>query len=341
MVHATVPNAPGSYLGVSKLDDTNTSVRFSLKDNSNNEDGFYLSVYNLDQTPFATIAIPASDEEYVYANLTGLTCNATYKAIAVAYNTDGNSSQSDWATFNIARTFNAKCPDDINTTPNQPGPYIGVTSLNQSTSSVRVSLKDNSDNEDGFRIFGNDGINITLPANDESQHPYVYTNLTGLDCTTLYTLQAVAIKDGVESIPTPVRTFNINTTFAIPCDGNSAPIADAGSNLTLPFQEGGVTVQLDASNSNDADGDPLTYTWLLLSTPDQSSATLSDPTLVNPTLSTDLAGEYRVQLIVNDGKVDSLADVVTITINDSRDDEGEESPVPECIDPTTLIPEFD
>jgi len=91
---------------------------------------------------------------------------------------------------------------------------------------------------------------------------------------------------------------------------NTPPIANAGlDQAVLP----GATVQLDGSGSTDADGDPLTYQWRLLSTPVGSAATLSDAMLVNPTVVADLAGTYVVQLIVNDGTVDSTPDTVIIT----------------------------
>jgi PKD repeat protein len=64
---------------------------------------------------------------------------------------------------------------------------------------------------------------------------------------------------------------------------------------------------------------------------------LSDATIVNPTFEADILGTYTLQLIVNDSQVDSVADTVTITVNDGSNS----SPVPTCIDPTTLTPEFD
>ncbi|MEM9102306.1 MAG: PKD domain-containing protein [Pseudomonadota bacterium] len=91
---------------------------------------------------------------------------------------------------------------------------------------------------------------------------------------------------------------------------NIAPISDAG-----PDQSGalGLTFTLDGSNSRDNDSDPLTYVWTLLSRPSGSGVNVNNPTNVSPTIMPDVAGDYVIQLIVNDGKVDSNADTVTIS----------------------------
>jgi len=91
---------------------------------------------------------------------------------------------------------------------------------------------------------------------------------------------------------------------------NQSPVADAGAYRMVFVDD---TVTLDGSGSSDADGDPLTYQWLFVSRPEGSDATLSDTAAVNPTFVVDVAGAYVVQLIVNDGTVDSDPDAVTIT----------------------------
>ena len=95
---------------------------------------------------------------------------------------------------------------------------------------------------------------------------------------------------------------------------NSAPVADAGPDQT-PIE--GDTVILDGSGSSDVDGDLLTYLWSFTSLPPGSEATLSDPTAVNPTFVVDARGTYEVQLIVNDGTVDSAPDTVKIDTQNS------------------------
>ncbi|HEX9644551.1 MAG TPA: PKD domain-containing protein, partial [Acidimicrobiia bacterium] len=94
---------------------------------------------------------------------------------------------------------------------------------------------------------------------------------------------------------------------------NTPPVADAGPDQTVAL---GGTVALDGSGSSDADGDPLTFDWLL-TPPAESSSTLSDPTAVMPTFDVDLPGSYSAELVVNDGTVDSAPDTVTITTENS------------------------
>ncbi len=92
-------------------------------------------------------------------------------------------------------------------------------------------------------------------------------------------------------------------------NGNTAPIANAGPDQSVAE---GDTVTLDGSASNDADSDPLTYSWSITSKPAGSTASLSDPGAAMPTFVADVAGDYVAQLIVNDGTVGSTADSVVI-----------------------------
>ena len=91
---------------------------------------------------------------------------------------------------------------------------------------------------------------------------------------------------------------------------NARPVADAGSDLDLAV---GVGVQLDGSDSTDADGDALLSCWTLLAAPTGSTAGLPEPTSVTPAFNADLPGQYVVQLIVYDGREFSVADVLTVT----------------------------
>ena len=96
-------------------------------------------------------------------------------------------------------------------------------------------------------------------------------------------------------------------------DGNGVPIADAGPDQTAAV---GQTAYLDGSRSSDADGDPLTYSWILVAAPHDSWATLSEPNSVFPSVFIDVRGRYQFELVVDDGQSSSVPDTVIIgTVN--------------------------
>ena len=93
-------------------------------------------------------------------------------------------------------------------------------------------------------------------------------------------------------------------------DGANIPVADAGVDQSVLT---GATVNLDGSGSSDADtSDVLTYSWGMTSSP-SGTTTLSNATSVNPTFTADDDGTYEIQLIVNDGSINSAPDTVVVT----------------------------
>lgn len=131
-------------------------------------------------------------------------------------------------------------------------------------------------------------------ANPTSVHPTFTADLAGN-----YVAQLIVNDGFLNSAPSTVTISTIN----------SIPVANAGPNQVVKT---GATVQLDGSGSSDADHDPLTYRWAITVEPSGSAAALSSTTIVNPTFVADVAGTYVVQLIVNDGKVDSAPSTVMI-----------------------------
>ncbi|MFT5661660.1 MAG: peptidylprolyl isomerase [Sulfurimonas sp.] len=93
---------------------------------------------------------------------------------------------------------------------------------------------------------------------------------------------------------------------------NKVPVANAGSDQNI-YETSVVT--LDGSLSSDADSNTLTYSWSITSKPSESNATLSNSSVVNPTLNVDINGTYLLSVFVNDGTVNSAIDTVTITLN--------------------------
>jgi hypothetical protein len=127
----------------------------------------------------------------------------------------------------------------------------------------------------------------------------------------------VADRDGAYVVQLMVldgRTKALDSVTLTAGPGNSAPVADAGPDQTVPA---GVTVTLDGSGSSDVDGDPLTFQWRLVSIPAGSVAALSDPSAVRPTFLVDRPGRYLAELVVSDGQAASAPDTVAVDTRNS------------------------
>ncbi len=96
---------------------------------------------------------------------------------------------------------------------------------------------------------------------------------------------------------------------------NARPIARAGADRTVEL---GSVVALDATESSDSDGDPLSVAWTLVSKPEGSEAGLKDPTAAQTVFVADTLGQYEVSLIVSDGIEASDPDAVTVTVVDTN-----------------------
>src|SRR5450756_456170 len=93
---------------------------------------------------------------------------------------------------------------------------------------------------------------------------------------------------------------------------NTAPVASAGADQSVIIN---AVVTLDGSKSSDANSDPLTYAWTLTAKPAGSSAALTNSSSAKPAFTADSAGAYVATLIVNDGKIDSSPDTVSVTVS--------------------------
>ncbi|WP_146183177.1 PKD domain-containing protein [Limnohabitans sp. Bal53] len=105
---------------------------------------------------------------------------------------------------------------------------------------------------------------------------------------------SLTVNDG--KVNSTAKTVSINAVNNVP------PVANAGPSQTVAP---GAMIALDGTSSSDADGDPLTYSWVLDTKPSGSQAVLVSPTSSKPSFTTDVAGSYTVTLVVNDGKVNS------------------------------------
>ena len=104
---------------------------------------------------------------------------------------------------------------------------------------------------------------------------------------------------------------NVATVIVTVLAINEAPVANAGLNQTV---FGGVTVTLDGSNSNDPDGDALSYLWTYLGA--SSMVNLLDRATATPTFTVPLVGEeteFEFSLMVTDPSLRTAVDTVAIT----------------------------
>jgi hypothetical protein len=125
-----------------------------------------------------------------------------------------------------------------------------------------------------------------------------------VDVAGTYVAQLVA-SDGI--------TISRPDTVIITTDG-VVPVANAGVGQTV---RAGQVVLLNGSASSDADGDMLTYQWSLISKPAGSVAALEGATTIGPAFISDKAGDYIVQLMVNDGTSSSAPNTVVVTTTNS------------------------
>ena len=105
-------------------------------------------------------------------------------------------------------------------------------------------------------------------------------------------------------------TVSSTTVIAEALNAAVAPTANPGASQNVLV---GAVVSMDGSASKDPDGGTLTFKWTLIGKPVGSAATLTNSSYPNPKFTADLAGNYVLSLVVNDGKKDSAVTSVSVT----------------------------
>lgn len=189
-------------------------------------------------------------------------------------------------------------------TPNTPpianaGPNLFVKTGETVNLDGTASKDDDGDQLAYSWIFASipDGSNVVL-ANEQTDTPSFLVDLEGI-----YELQLI-VNDG-ESDSEP----DVVTVTATTVSSNTPPVANAGPDFSV---EVGAEVALDGKASSDADNDNLTYQWSLKK-PAGSAASLTSLTNETTSMIVDVEGAYEIELIVNDGSVDSTPDLIIVT----------------------------
>jgi sugar lactone lactonase YvrE len=112
----------------------------------------------------------------------------------------------------------------------------------------------------------------------------------------------VVVSDNVD---TDADTVRIVATLA-----NGAPVANAGTDAAVDL---GTQFPLNGSGS-DPNGDPLSYSWTLVTKPTGSEAAIVSPASQNTVVVIDVHGTYVIRLTVSDGTLSSF-DEITLTTN--------------------------
>jgi hypothetical protein len=107
---------------------------------------------------------------------------------------------------------------------------------------------------------------------------------------------------------------------------NRAPVAKAGVDLYVGFKD---MVQLDGRDSYDPDGSNLNYQWDIVAAPTGAIADIEQASSSIVNFTPDKPGVWSVRLIVSDGLLASLPDVVQVYVEspcqEDRDCDDQES----------------
>jgi K319L-like, PKD domain len=191
----------------------------------------------------------------------------------------------------------------ISTTANTP-PVANAGNNQSVTTGNTVNLNGSNSSDANGDILSYNWMMVSRPGGSNA----------ALDNNVIVNPSFTADLDGSYSLSLVVNDGTVNSVadnvLISSTTANSAPVANAGVNQNVIT---GATVNLSGSNSSDADGDPLTYSWSFTSMPGGSGATLNNSSIVNPSFTADINGSYILSLTVNDGQVNSTADNMTVS----------------------------
>jgi len=199
---------------------------------------------------------------------------------------NGIASSSSSVTISTANT-----PPVANAGPNQ---FVNIGALVQLNGTGSTDVDGNP--------LGYHWSFVSMPPNSTAtlSDPNALLPSFTADLPGAYQIQLI-VDDGVSDSAPSIVTVTTNPP--------TVPTAFAGQNRTVGHN---VTITLEGVGV-DPQGKPLFYTWTLLSKPVSSIATISNPSIPQPTMFVDKPGTYVAQLVVSNGIQTSTASTVTIT----------------------------
>jgi len=176
-------------------------------------------------------------------------------------------------------------------------PVVSLTPTYSASLSQSVKLFDTSTDADGDELYRQWKI-IDQPDGSQpslSKYEGKYPDLTA-DVAGDYVVELTVTDGFLSTKATTTVTFNENHQ-------NRPPIAYKNQHM-LAIE--GMTIPLDASESYDPDGDPLTFNWFFVSKPQGSNATIADPNAEITSFVADVSGQYTFNIEVSDGEFTDL-----------------------------------
>ena len=204
--------------------------------------------------------------------------------------------------------------DTVTVTVNAAPPPPNQAPIANAGSDINITLPTNSTTLNGTGSSDPDGT-ISTYSWTKVSGPAAGTivsagnassSLTGLiQGTYSYRLQ-VTDNGGLSSSDTVTVTVN-----AAPPPPNQAPVANAGSDITISLPTNSTT--LNGSGSSDPDGTISTYSWTKISGP--AAGTIANAGNASTALTGLIQGTYSYRLQVTDNGGLSSSDTVTVTVN--------------------------
>jgi hypothetical protein len=203
------PNAPASLTITSS---TRESLQLGWTDTSNNEIGFKVERATLTGS-FTEIGVTAANATSF--NNTSLTCDTSYRYRVRAYNHNGTSTYSNVLT--------------ASTNPCLEAP-ANLQAAATSTTAIKLTWTDASDNESGFRIeLAPAGSTSWTQVAQVAANTTTYTN-TGLTCSTAYQYRVFAYDAIGDSLPS--NTASESTVVCAPSGLTVTPLSQKRLRLT-------------------------------------------------------------------------------------------------------------